>query len=47
MIDKLLEFIEKRGLVDYIVREGDMDNPSRVLEGIFKKFFGGFIKGFY
>lgn len=46
MIDKLLEFIEKRELVDYIVREGDMDNPSRVLEGIFKKFFGGFIKDF-
>ena len=40
MIDKLLEFIEKRGLVDYIVREGDMDSPSKIVGGIFKKFFG-------
>ncbi|HIP84583.1 MAG TPA: NAD(P)/FAD-dependent oxidoreductase [Methanothermococcus okinawensis] len=39
MLDRLLEFIEKRGLIDYIVREGDMDNPSRVVESIFKKFF--------
>ena len=40
MIDRLLEFIEKRGLVDYIVREGDMDSPSKVVGDIFKKFFG-------
>lgn len=37
-IDKILEFIEKNDLIEYIVKEGDMDNPSKVLEGIFKKF---------
>jgi len=43
-IDKLLEFIEKNELIDYIVEKGDMDNPSKVLEGIFKKFLGNCIK---
>ena len=44
IIDKILEFIERNGLVEYIVKEGDMDNPSKVIEGILKKFFGGFIR---
>jgi len=41
-IDKILEFVEKRGLIDYIVREGDMDSPSKVLERIFKNFLGSY-----
>jgi len=45
MIDKLLEFIERNALIEYIVKEGDMDRPSKVIEGVFRKFLGGFIKG--
>jgi len=37
-MDMLLEFIINNNLIDIINKKGDMDNPSTIVEDLFKKF---------
>ncbi|MBW9221616.1 NAD(P)/FAD-dependent oxidoreductase [Methanothermococcus sp. SCGC AD-155-C09] len=39
-IDKLLEFVIDNGFIEYVVKKGDMDNPSKVLRDILKGYLG-------